>query len=68
MTLTSILKVATPGGKGARGKPNETWRRSVDQDMKTLGWSCGQVTKLAADIIHRRSVVAALCVIPHEED
>ena len=31
-------------------------------------WSWGQVTKLVADRKHRRSLVVALCVIPHEED
>ena len=71
MPLTSIPRVAmrwTPGGKRARGRPKETWRRSVEREMKALGWSWGQVTKLATDRQHWRSLVSALCVIPHEED
>ena len=42
--------------------------RSVEQEMKALWWSWGQVTKLAMDRRHWRSLVSALCVIPHEED
>ena len=71
MPLTSIPRVAlrwTPYGKRARGRPKQTWRRSVELEMKTLGWRWGQVTKLAADRKHRRPLVVALCVIPHEED
>ena len=71
MPLTSIPRVAmrwTPGGKRARGRPKETWRRSVEREMKALGWSWGQVMKLATDRQHWRSLVSALCVIPHEED
>jgi len=58
----------TPGDKRARGRPKETWRRSVEREIKTLGWSWGQVTKLAADRKHSHSLVAALCVISREED
>ena len=36
--------------------------------MKILGWSWGQVIKLTADRKHSGSLVAALCVVPHEED
>ena len=71
MPLTSIPRVAmrwTPGGKRARERPKETWRRSVEREMKALGWSWCQVTKLATDRQHWRSLVSALCVIPHEED
>ncbi|KAI0231053.1 hypothetical protein LSAT2_018566 [Lamellibrachia satsuma] len=40
----------------------------LEREMKALGWSWGQVTKLATDRQHWRSLVSALCVIPHEED
>ena len=58
----------TPGGKGARGRLKETWGRSVEREMKTLRWSWGHVIKLAVGRKHWRSLVAALCVIPHEEN
>ena len=38
-----------PAGNRRRGRPKETWRRSVEREMKALGWSWGQVAKLAAD-------------------
>ena len=44
MPLTSIPRVAmlwTRGGKRARGRPKETWRRSVEREMKALGCSWG---------------------------
>ena len=54
-SIETIPRVAmrwTPGGKGARGRPKETRRRSVEREMKTPGWSWGQVTKLAVDRKH----------------
>ena len=68
--LTSIPRVAmrwTPAGNRRRGRPKETWRRSVERDMKALGWSWGQVAKLAADRTRWRSSVSALCASTHEE-
>ena len=50
------------------GRPKETWRRSVEREMKALGWSWGQVAKLAADRPRWRSSVSALCASTHEED
>ncbi|KAI0238146.1 hypothetical protein LSAT2_011250 [Lamellibrachia satsuma] len=54
--LTSIPRVAmrwTPGGKRVRGRPKETWRRSVEREMKALGWSWGQERiQSFSDIIH----------------
>ena len=44
------------GGKRARGRPKETWRRSAERELKTLGRKWGLVTKLVAVII---------CAIPH---
>ncbi|XP_041362977.1 uncharacterized protein LOC121378725 [Gigantopelta aegis] len=71
MPLTSIPTVAmrwTSGGKRMRGRPNETWKRSVEREMKALAWSWGQVTKLATDRKHWRTLVLALCVTAHEDD
>ena len=48
MPPTSIPRVAmrwTPA-ENRRGRPKETWRRSVDREMKALGWSWGQIAKL----------------------
>ena len=45
MPLTSIPRVAmrwTPAGNWRRGRPKETWRRSMEREMKALGWSWGR--------------------------
>ena len=57
-----------PRRKQEEGRPKETWRRSVEREMKALGWSWGQVAKLAADRPRWRSSVSALCASTHEED
>ena len=58
----------TPAGNRRRGRPKETWRMSVEREMKALGWSWGQVEKLAADRTRWRNSVSALCASTHEED
>ena len=71
MPSTSIPRIAmrlTPAGNRRRGRPKETWRRYVEREMKALGWSWGQVAKLAADRPRWRSSVSALCASTHEED
>ena len=55
-------------GNMRRGRPKETWRRSLEREMKALGWSWGQVAKLAADRLRWRSSMSALCANTHEED
>ena len=52
MPPTSIPRVTmhwTTAGTRRRGRPKETWGRSVEREMKALGWSWGQVAKLAMD-------------------
>ena len=39
----------TPDGKRKRGRPKETWRRSVEREMKEKAWSSREVVKLAKD-------------------
>ena len=39
-----------PSRKYKEGTPKDPWRRSIDQEMKTVGWwSCCHMAKLAAD-------------------
>ncbi|KAI4901756.1 hypothetical protein NFI96_001042 [Prochilodus magdalenae] len=59
----SITKTAlhwTPEGKRKRGQPKNTWRRTVEAEMKTLNHSWGTVGKLAQDRQKWRTFVAAL--------
>ncbi len=55
-----------PAGNRTMGTTKETWRRSVEREMQALGWSWGQVAKLAADRTRWRSSVSALCASIHE--
>ena len=57
-----------PAGNRMRERPKDTWRRSVERQMKSLGWSWGQVAKLAADRTRWRSSVSALCASTHERE
>ena len=71
MDPSAIPRVAmrwTPPGKRKRGRPKQTWRRSVEKEMKELGWTWGQVQHWAEDRPHWRSLVKTLCAIQHEED
>ena len=51
----------TPPGKRNRGRPKETWRRSVEKEMKDQGWTWGMVQQMSADRKRWRSSVKALC-------
>ena len=71
MDPSAIPRVAmrwTPPGTRKQGRPKETWRRSVEKEMKQLGWSWGQVQHWATDRQHWRSLVKTLCATKHEED
>ena len=58
----------TPAGKRKRGRPKLTWRRSVEKEMKAVGWSWNQVQHWASDRQYFSSLVSALCATEHEED
>jgi hypothetical protein len=71
MHPTSIPRVAlrwTPTGKRKRGRPKETWRRSVEKEMKEKDWTWGQVQHWSQDRQAWKSLVMALCAFQHEED
>ncbi|XP_062572479.1 uncharacterized protein LOC134234432 [Saccostrea cucullata] len=51
----------TPPGKRNRGRPKETWRRSVEKEMNDQVWTWGTVQTMAADRQRWRSSVQALC-------
>ncbi|XP_062591942.1 probable cytochrome P450 CYP44 [Saccostrea cucullata] len=64
MKPSEIPRVAlrwTPPGKRNRGRPKETWRRSVEKEMNDQGWTWGTVQAKAADRQRWRSSVQALC-------
>ena len=64
MPLSATAKVAlywTPDGKRKRGRPKETWRRTVAREMKERGWSWNFLEIQAKDRLQWRSMVEALC-------
>jgi hypothetical protein len=59
----SITRTAlhwTPEGKRKRGRPKNTWRRTVEGEMKTMNNTWGRVKKMAKDRQKWRTFVAAL--------
>ena len=52
-------------GHQQRERPRETWRRTIEGDLKKMGTTWKEVEKIAAD---RRGLVSALCAIGREED
>ena len=59
----SIPRIAlhwTPEGKRKRGRPKTTWRRTVEEEMKTMDLTWGSVQKLAQNRQEWRTFVAAL--------
>ncbi len=51
----------TPDGKRPRGRPKETWRRTIDREREEQGWSWGHLQKTAQDRSQWRVLVDALC-------
>jgi hypothetical protein len=65
---TSITRVAlhwTPEGRRKRGRPKNTWRRTVEGEMKTMNHTWGTIQKLAQDRQRWRTLVAALHATRH---
>ena len=71
MDRGAIPRVAlrwTPEGKRRRGRPKETWRRTVEREMKENNLTWDSINKKAADRGQWRELVSALCVARREED
>ena len=47
--LTRIALRWTPDGQRKRGCPKETWRRTVEKEMKEKGWTWGRLERVSAD-------------------
>ena len=70
MEDSALPKVAlkwTPQGCRKRGRPMQTWRRTVDREVTERGLTWGQIKKLAADRDGWRSRVNLMCP-RHNED
>jgi len=58
----------TPEGKRKRGRPKETWRRTVEKELKEQHLTWESLNKETANREQWRELVAALCTLRCEED
>ena len=59
----------TPEGRRRRGRPKETWRRTVEHERSVAGYNTwNEARTVAANRNDWRRSVEALCVTWHEED
>ena len=58
----------TPDGRGKRSRPKETWKRTVEKEMKENSWIWGHLERRAPDRSQWHTLTEALCVSKHEED
>ena len=56
----------TPDGTRRRGRPKETWRRTVESEMKEQGWTWSYLERQAQDRSQWFSLTDAFCTV--EED
>ena len=59
--LTRIALRWTPDGQRKRGRPKETWRRTVEREMKEKGWTWGRLERVSADRHRWWALVESLC-------
>ena len=57
-----------PQGKRRRGRPRQTWRRTLDTELRTTNMTWGEAIHAAQDRIRWRDVVKALCPDVGEEE
>jgi len=57
-----------PQGKRKRGRPKETWRRTIIRELKINGFTLQTAMNAAADRNNWRTLVNASCATGHEED
>ena len=66
--ITRVSLRWTPTGKRKRGRPKETWRRTIENEMKELGLTWPELEKRAKDRQGWRELVVALCTRLYEEE
>ena len=58
----TALKWTPADGQRSRGRPRETWRRTIEGDLKKMGKTWKEVEKIAAARNKWRGLVSTLCV------
>ena len=70
MDQSNTTRVAlhwTPDGKIRRGRPRETWIRTVECDLKQMGLTWRKAERKAKDRVKWRKLVMAVCTTHYEE-
>lgn len=57
----------TPDGSRKRGRPKETWRRTVQNEMKGQGWTWSYLERQAQDRSQWFSLVDAFCTVAEDD-
>ena len=66
---TKIALTWAPEGKRSRGRPRETWRRTVERERNEMGWKDWRAAeKVANERPKWKSLCLALCSTRNEED
>ncbi|XP_078320133.1 putative amine oxidase [copper-containing] [Crassostrea virginica] len=71
MDRSSIPKIAlrwTPAGKRPRGRPKTTWRKTIENELKSLNLTWGEAEARAKNRAEWRHLVLTLCSNGSEED
>ena len=64
----TALRWTPAEGKRKRGRPKETWRRTVESELRSVGMTWGEAERKAQDRQQWRALVLASCASLHEED
>ena len=60
-TTRTALRWRPDSGRRKRGRPRETWRRTIEAEIKTAGKTWKELEKAAIDREQWKSLVSALC-------
>ena len=66
--MTKVALRETPEGKRKRGRPNPTWRRTIENEIKERGYTWGTIERNANNREEWRKLVLALCAMRHSND
>ena len=56
-----------PQGKRKVGRPRQTWRRSVEEELKAVGIRWSELGRTCQNRVRWRSIVTALCSLRNQE-
>lgn len=59
--ITRKVLEFNPQGSRRRGRPNNTWRRNTEKEIRDAGYTWNQIKCLAEDKVEWKKFVAALC-------